>query len=68
MGVKLEFFKHVTFSLGNGEGNRFWEDTWLGQRPLSDQYPSLYNIVRDKNVLVANVFNHGHLNIQFRDP
>ena len=66
MGVKTEFFKHIRFSLGNGDGIRFWEDTWLGQNPLSDQYPSLYNIVRHKNVLVANVLDSGQVNIQFR--
>ena len=64
--VKTEFFKHISFTLGNGEGVRFWEDTWLGQQPLSEQYPSLYNIVRFKNVLVANVFQNGHVNIPFR--
>ena len=66
MGVKTEFFKHIRFSLGNGDGICFWEDTWLGQNPLSDQYPSLYNIVRHKNVLVANVLDSGQVNIQFR--
>ena len=28
---------------------------WLGDLPLAQQYPSLYNLVHHKNVLVANV-------------
>ena len=36
MGVKNEFFNHISFKLGNGHGIRFWEDPWLGDQPLSD--------------------------------
>ena len=42
------------------------EDPWLGQTLLSEQYPSLYNIVRRKDVSVAHVFTNDHLNIQFQ--
>ena len=66
MVIKNEFFKHITFKIGNGDGIRFWEDTWLGDNPLSMQYPSLYNIVRHKNILVANALAGGQVNIQFR--
>ena len=66
MGVKHEFFKHISFTLGNGEGIRFWEANLLGDSPLAIQYPSLYNIVRYKNVLVAHVLSQAQPNIQFR--
>ena len=39
---------------------------WLGDEPLASQYPSLYNIVHHKNVLVANVLAQVPLNIGFR--
>jgi hypothetical protein len=45
---------------------RFWKDVWLGNSSLANQYPSLYNIVQRKNVLVANVLCHNPLNIEFR--
>jgi hypothetical protein len=45
---------------------RFWEDTWLGNRPLADQYLSLYNIMRNKNVTVATTLATTPLNIGFR--
>jgi hypothetical protein len=49
------FFRFGSFHVGDGEGTRFWEDTWLGAEPLASQYPSLYAIVNYKNVTVANV-------------
>jgi hypothetical protein len=45
---------------------RFWEDTWMGDAPLCQQYPALYNIVQHKNILVSTVLAHTPLNITFR--
>ena len=66
MLVKQEFFSRGSVVVGNGMGVRFWEDRWLGDNSLTIQYPSLYNIVSHKNVLVANVLNNNLLNIGFR--
>jgi hypothetical protein len=66
MRVKEEFFNRGFFKVGNGMSTRFWEDTWLGKTPLATQYPSLYNIVRHKNVTVAHVLAQTPLNISFR--
>ena len=54
---KDDFFDRGSFVLGNGNNIRFWEDTWLGDKPLSKEYPSLYNIVYRKQVLVADVLH-----------
>ena len=48
MNVKDYFFCRGKYVVGNGQANRFWEDTWLGEVPLSDQDPLLYNVVRQK--------------------
>jgi hypothetical protein len=64
--VKENFFNRGSFNVGNGVETRFWEDTWLGNKPLADQYPSLYSIVHRKQVTVENVLNHSPLNIMFR--
>jgi hypothetical protein len=56
MRVKSNFFKRGKFKIGDGSRTRFWEDVWLGDVPLAQQYPSLYNIVQRKNVLVSTVF------------
>jgi hypothetical protein len=66
MHVKEEFFKRGFSRVGNGTTVRFWEDIWMGDTPLSHQYPALYNIVQHKNVLVATVLATVPINISFR--
>jgi hypothetical protein len=66
MKVKNEFFARGHFQIGDGANTRFWEDTWLGELPLSQQYPSLYNIVQRNNVSVSQVLSQVPLNIGFR--
>jgi hypothetical protein len=63
MGVNNDFFNRGSFIVGDGNSTRFWEDVSLGDTPLSEQYPSLYNITRSKNVLVTNVMSYAPLNI-----
>ena len=60
------FFDRGTFVIGDGMSTLFWEDTLLGMTLLSSQYPSLYNIMRHKNVTVVQVLSQFHLNIEFR--
>jgi hypothetical protein len=60
------FLKRGAFKLGNGEDIRFWEDVWLGDTTLAQQYPTLYNIVQTKHVRVSTVLAHNPLNIAFR--
>ena len=57
MGVKDDFFMRGSMEVGNGQKTRFWEDVWLGDRLLCEQYPSLYCIVNQTNVTVAHVWN-----------
>jgi hypothetical protein len=45
MKIKEDFFSRGSFKVGNREDTRFWEDTWLGNKSLAHQYPSLYSIV-----------------------
>jgi hypothetical protein len=65
LGVKDDFFSRGYFKVGNGNKTRLWEDVWLGEHQLAQQYPSLYNIVWRKNVLVAYVLTGVPLNIEF---
>jgi hypothetical protein len=66
MIVKDNFFDRGFFTIGDGQSARFWEDTWLGDSPLANQYPALYNLVHRKQVSVANVMGQVPLNIGFR--
>jgi len=48
MKVKNDFLKFGSFTIKDGPQIRFWEDVWLGNRSLREQYPQLYNITRKK--------------------
>ena len=54
---KMRFLKFGTFIIRDGSQVRLCEDTWLGNSPLRDQYPQLYNIVRKKQDTVADVLS-----------
>jgi hypothetical protein len=53
MRIKEDFLSRGSFTVGNGQDTRVWEDVWLGNKSLAEQYPSLYNIVQRKQVSVA---------------
>jgi hypothetical protein len=53
MASKKIFFLYGTFSIQDGSHIRFWEDIWLDNAPLQEQYPALYNIVHHKGDTIA---------------
>ena len=55
MKVKQDFLRFGTFIIKDGSQVRFWKKIWLDNRSLRDQYPQLYNIVRRKQDMVAEV-------------
>ena len=56
----------MTFKVHNEKQIRFWEDKWLGNSALKDQYPNLFNLVYCKYVTVHTVLNGDSLNVSFR--
>jgi len=66
MKVKDKFLRFGSFKVNTGLNTRFWEDKWLGNFKLQQRFPSLYRIVRRKEVSVASVFSSIPLNISFR--
>ena len=66
MCVTEDFLSRGFFKIGNRTSTRFWEDIWLGDTPLAQQYPLLYNIVQRKDVSIPSVISHNPLNIGFR--
>ena len=66
MATKKYFFPHASFSIKNGSEIRFWEDKWLGNAPLQEQYPAFYTIVRHKSDTLAKVLESFPLNVSFR--
>jgi hypothetical protein len=64
--ARKDFLRCGTFKIKDGSQTRFWEDTWLGSKPLGEQFPNLYNIANYPHATVANVMNQMALNIYFR--
>ena len=75
--VKVQFFYIlIVLELGNyrretythvicGSQTRLWEDTWVGNHPFKDLYPTLQNITNLPHDTVANIMRSTPLNISF---
>ena len=63
MKVKQTFLNYGSFQLNDGNQIGFWDDKWLGNRTVREQYPALFNIVRKKHTTVASVFDRVPLNL-----
>ena len=66
MATKKHFFRFGKFAIRDGSEIRFWEDKWLGNAPLKDQYPALYSIVRHKSETLAETMRTSPPNVAFR--
>jgi exonuclease III len=66
MHIKDDVLAKGSFIIKDGTYTRFWDDTWMGDKPLKDRYPSLYNIARDRHATVSKVMSSSPLNISFR--
>ena len=66
MKVKQHFLQWTQFKVLNGKQVRFWEDTWLGNTTLKDQYPNLYHLAHRKHDTVHTVLGEDLANISFR--
>jgi hypothetical protein len=66
MATKKYFFPHGCFSIRDGSEIRFWEDKWLGNTTLREQYPALYNIVCYKEDTLAKVMGSNPPQVTFR--
>jgi hypothetical protein len=65
MNIKDQFLRGGHFEVRNGQATKFWKDKWVTSRRLSEQFPNLFNIVRNKSALVAYVFSDMNLNLSF---
>jgi len=65
MNLEETFMSFRSFMMKDGTQTRFWVDTWLGNFPLKDRFPALFNIVRRKQDSVVKVLSSVPLNISF---
>ncbi|KAK1428226.1 hypothetical protein QVD17_17055 [Tagetes erecta] len=52
MGISISSL--IKGVVGNGMQIRFWLDCWTAQQPLTNMFPTLYSIERDKGKLIGN--------------
>jgi hypothetical protein len=67
MATKKFFFGHGSFFIRDGSEIRFWEDKWLGNTTLHEQYPTLYSVVHHKGDTLAHVLGSSPPNETFLD-
>uniref|UniRef100_A0ACD5YIW8 Uncharacterized protein n=1 Tax=Avena sativa TaxID=4498 RepID=A0ACD5YIW8_AVESA len=66
MATKKHFFHFGAFEINDGSQIRFWEDKWLGQTSLSEQYTVLYSIIKHKGDTISIVMEDYPPNVSFR--
>jgi hypothetical protein len=65
MRTKNSFFRYGSFLIKDGSEIRFWEDSWLGNEPLMEQYPALYRIACYKSDTIDVVMSATPPNVSF---
>jgi hypothetical protein len=65
-GYEEIFFGHGSFFIRDGSEILFWEDKWLGNASLREQYPTLYAIVRHNNDTLVHVLGSNPPNMTSR--
>jgi hypothetical protein len=65
-GNKETLLSPWVFSIKDGSEIRFWEDKWLVNTTLREQYPALYDIVRHKSDTIAKVMESSPPNVTSR--
>ncbi|KAJ9680532.1 hypothetical protein PVL29_019761 [Vitis rotundifolia] len=53
----LLLLNNVSFSVGDGKRVRFWKDTWCGNTPLCEAFPSLFDFAVSKDARVADCWD-----------
>ena len=48
-------FKYCMVVVGNGCKTSFWKNLWIGDCPLADKFPILFDLVLDKDISVNKV-------------
>jgi hypothetical protein len=65
MATNNFFHRLGSFSIKGGSEIWFWENKWLGNTTLREQYPALYSIVCHKGDTIAMVMETSPPNLTF---
>jgi hypothetical protein len=66
LSLRDNFYKYCKTEVGNGLKTSFWKSNWIGNQPLSIQFPVLFDLTYDKDVSVNEVFTSNFESLTFR--
>jgi hypothetical protein len=62
----IHLYRNLTpTKVGDSKETCFWLDSWLGNKPLSIQYPTLFSHVQNPNITVADVYSENSWELRF---
>jgi hypothetical protein len=62
----VQLYRDLTVvKIGDGRHTLFWIDRWLGNKPLSIQFPALFSHVQHPNRTVAESFIENGWQLRF---
>jgi hypothetical protein len=56
----------TTVKIGDGKDTCFWLDSWVGNKPLSTQFPAIFSHVENPNATVADCHSENGWGLRFR--
>jgi hypothetical protein len=63
----IDLYRNLTtVKIGDGKSTCFWLDSWLGNKPISVQFPALFSHVQSPNVLVVDCCTDNGWMLRFR--
>ncbi|GJT21453.1 RNA-directed DNA polymerase, eukaryota [Tanacetum coccineum] len=62
----FDFSSHCKKRIGDGSCTSFWYDIWLADAPLCVQFPRLFALELDKEIVVANKMGDSSVSASFR--
>uniref|UniRef100_A0A0V0GK97 Putative ovule protein n=1 Tax=Solanum chacoense TaxID=4108 RepID=A0A0V0GK97_SOLCH len=55
-----KFWGNSVIKVGYGRKTMFWNDVWVGQTPLRQQFPDIYNLNQQNLATISEVKNAMH--------
>jgi hypothetical protein len=66
LSLRDNFYKYCKSEVVNGLETSFWKSIWIGNLPLSVQFPVLFDLAYDKDVTVNDAFTSNFETLTFR--
>ena len=59
ISVKDLYTSGRKISVGRGDSTSFWKDSWIGDTPLKEKFPQLFDICNNPEATVAKMAQQG---------